>query len=536
MTATALSIEHVTKRYGSGATEVVAVHDVSLSVAPGEVVLIMGPSGSGKTTLLSMLGALLKPTDGAIRLNRQVLSDMAEDRLPAIRLRQFGFIFQDFNLLSALTALENVAIVAQLAGASAGAARAKAAALLTDLGLTERLDFLPEKLSGGEKQRVAIARALVNDPALILADEPTANLDSKIGREIMRRLRAIAKEQGRSVVIVSHDQRIKEIADRLLWLEDGEFKEMRTMATDPVCGMAVEQEQAIAATWDGAVYHFCSRGCRDEFASGRRSAAAPAGTIAPTGSAVDGPGGDPGTGVSPTRRVYDRTARFYDLFTLTEYNGPRGAWYRHLWRRLHDDAERIGADHRPRLLEVGVGTGVNLAYYPPGVEVTAIDLSPRMLERARTKAVRAGVAVDLHEMDAAALRFPDATFDLALATCVFCSVDDPVASLRELRRVMRPGGRLYALEHGLSGHRSIDFFLRQLSPISRRLVGPALDRDPIANIERAGWRIVERRDHLFGIFHTVVAEAPPGQHPNEGRPLEVPEDGPQLRLEYRGRG
>jgi putative ABC transport system ATP-binding protein len=239
MTTSTLQVTHVSKRYGSGTTEVIAVRDVSLSVAPGEIVLIMGPSGSGKTTLLSMLGALLKPSEGEIHLNGDVISALAENRLPDIRLKQFGFIFQDFNLLSALTALENVAIVAELGGMKSGAARKKAAALLTELGLGERLNFLPEKLSGGEKQRVAIARALVNDPALILADEPTANLDSKIGHEIMRLLRSIAKEQGRSVVIVSHDQRIKDIADRVLWLEDGQFKEMVTMATDPVCGMTL---------------------------------------------------------------------------------------------------------------------------------------------------------------------------------------------------------------------------------------------------------------------------------------------------------
>src|SRR5512144_1410514 len=230
MTKATFQVTHVTKRYGSGATEVIAVRDVSLAVAPGEVVLIMGPSGSGKTTLLLMLGALLKPTEGTIQLNGTLLSALAENRLPDIRLREFGFVFQDFNLLSALTVLENVAIVAELTGLKSGAARKKAAAILTDLGLGERLNFPPEKLSGGEKQRVAIARALVNDRTLILADEPTANLDSKIGHEIMRLLRSIAKEQGRSVIIVSHDQRIKDIADRVLWLEDGEFKEMGTAA------------------------------------------------------------------------------------------------------------------------------------------------------------------------------------------------------------------------------------------------------------------------------------------------------------------
>ena len=278
-----LQISHVSKRYGTGITEVAAVHDVSLAVSPGEIVLIMGPSGSGKTTLLSMLGALLKPTEGTIKLNGTTISALAENRLPDIRLKEFGFVFQDFNLLSALTALENVAIVAELAGAKSGTARRKAASLLSDLGLSERLNFLPEKLSGGEKQRVALARALVNDPTLILADEPTANLDSKIGHEIMRLLRRIAKEQGRSVIIVSHDQRIKDIADRVLWLEDGEFKETvmtlaphahlpwaqvpgsAGVAIDPVCGMAVEREMAIHAVWNEEVYSFCANGCRDEF-------------------------------------------------------------------------------------------------------------------------------------------------------------------------------------------------------------------------------------------------------------------------------
>lgn len=258
--------QNLSKRYGSGDTEVHAIRDVSFSVAPGEVVLIMGPSGSGKTTLLMMLGALLKPTEGTIHLDGQIISQLAENRLPEIRLRNLGFIFQDFNLLSALTVLDNVALVAQLAGTPRAEARRRASTLLNDLGLGNRLKFLPEKLSGGEKQRVAIARALVNNPALILADEPTANLDSRIGHEITRLLRRIAKEEGRSIVIVSHDQRIKDIADRVLWLEDGQFKEMITMAQDPVCQMPIEQGKAAATlVHEGVTYYFCSRGCKAEF-------------------------------------------------------------------------------------------------------------------------------------------------------------------------------------------------------------------------------------------------------------------------------
>jgi len=260
-----LQVEGVTKTFGSGDTQVVAVRDVSLRVNPGEVVLIMGPSGSGKTTLLLMLGALLKPTEGRIALDGLELSDMSERRLPDVRLRHFGFIFQDFNLLSALNVLDNVAFAAELTGVGRKSAREQATAVLTELGLGHRLHFLPNKLSGGEKQRVAIARALINNPSLILADEPTANLDSSHGHETMRLLREIAQKRSRSVVIVSHDARIKDIADRVLWLEDGQFKDVVEMATDPVCQMAVERERAITGVRDGETYYFCARGCRDEF-------------------------------------------------------------------------------------------------------------------------------------------------------------------------------------------------------------------------------------------------------------------------------
>lgn len=260
-------VTHLTKRFGSDETEVVAVRDVSLDVAPGEVVLIMGPSGSGKSTLLLMLGGLLKPSEGTIQLDELELSAMSEGKLPDIRLRNFGFIFQDFNLLSALNVLDNVSLAAELTGIGRKAAREKATALLTELGLGHRLRFSPEKLSGGEKQRVAIARALVNDPAVILADEPTANLDSSHGHETMRLLREIAKDRGRSVVIVSHDVRIRDIADRVLWLEDGQFKEVVEMATDPVCGMSIERGKGFPLAREQGTVYFCSRGCRDQFVS-----------------------------------------------------------------------------------------------------------------------------------------------------------------------------------------------------------------------------------------------------------------------------
>jgi putative ABC transport system ATP-binding protein len=176
-------------------------------------------------------------------------------------------VFQDFNLLSALTASENVQFALNLAGITGRASRERAEQLLGRFDLHDRLRFRPEKLSGGEKQRVAIARALANDPAVILADEPTANLDSKIGHEIARLLRTSASVEGRSVVIVSHDERLKDIADRVLWLEDGEFRSVSEMGTDPVCGMAVEREGVRHLRHSGRTWFFCSKACREEFAA-----------------------------------------------------------------------------------------------------------------------------------------------------------------------------------------------------------------------------------------------------------------------------
>ncbi|MCL5292179.1 MAG: ATP-binding cassette domain-containing protein [Actinobacteria bacterium] len=261
-----IEASNLTKKYGEGETEVTALRNVSLEVKRGEVVLIMGPSGSGKTTLLSILGALLKPSSGSVSLGGEDIAVLSESELPDVRLNHLGFIFQDFNLLSALTARENVEVVLNLAGVKGAEARKRAEAFLTDLGLGERLDFRPEKLSGGEKQRVAIARALANEPDILLCDEPTANLDSKIGHDIIRRLQQIAKNQRKSVVIVSHDARIKEHADRVLWLEDGEFKQMAVMEHDPVCEMSIEREKAAASvTYKDKTYYFCSKGCAGEF-------------------------------------------------------------------------------------------------------------------------------------------------------------------------------------------------------------------------------------------------------------------------------
>jgi putative ABC transport system ATP-binding protein len=230
-------------------------------------VLIMGPSGSGKTTLLLMLGAMLRPTSGSVLVAGTDIATARERDLPALRAHTFGFVFQDFNLLTALDALENVEIAANLAGVTGHPARDRATELLVRLGLGDRLHHRPDQLSGGEKQRIAIARALANDAAVILADEPTANLDSSHGREIARVLRNLATDDGLAVVIVSHDARLRDIADRVLWLEDGRFRELAAMATDPVCKMRVDPAEAMSAEHDGRVLWFCSSYCRDEHAA-----------------------------------------------------------------------------------------------------------------------------------------------------------------------------------------------------------------------------------------------------------------------------
>jgi putative ABC transport system ATP-binding protein len=264
-----LAVRGLTKTYRSGSTAVHAVRGVDLDVHAGEVLLVMGPSGSGKTTLLLMLGALLRPTAGTITVAARDAStvDVAaapERTLPALRARTFGFVFQDYALLGPLTATENVAVACNLAGASGSDARRRAHNLLERVGLAQRAAFRPAKLSGGEQQRVSVARALANDPPVLLADEPTANLDAAHGRDIARLLRQLADEDGRAVVIVSHDARLREVADRVLWLEDGSFREITSLAVDPVCGMSVERDGPHVER-DGQMLWFCSQGCRHEF-------------------------------------------------------------------------------------------------------------------------------------------------------------------------------------------------------------------------------------------------------------------------------
>jgi putative ABC transport system ATP-binding protein len=259
-------IRGLSKVFGDGETRVAAVSDVDLELGRGEIVLVMGPSGSGKTTLLSMLGGLLRPSAGEIRIAGVDIASLNEAKLPPFRAETFGFIFQDFNLIAALSARENVEVALNIAGRNGHVAHERARSLLEGLGLARRLEFPVEKLSGGEKQRVAIARAVANEPALILADEPTANLDSHHGAETMRLLRTLAKEQETTTVIVSHDSRLREIADRVLWLEDGRFKALEALVRDPICGMLLEPAQAKASLErDDETYYFCATGCRDQF-------------------------------------------------------------------------------------------------------------------------------------------------------------------------------------------------------------------------------------------------------------------------------
>ncbi|HEU0247873.1 MAG TPA: ATP-binding cassette domain-containing protein [Gaiellaceae bacterium] len=266
MESTLVRIRRLAKTFGEGETRVEAVRGLDLELERGEIVLVMGPSGSGKTTFLSMLGGLLRVSGGEIWIDGTDIAALGERELPPFRARAFGFIFQDFNLVAALSARENVEVALNIAGEKGRKARERARALLESMGLGKRLDFPIEKLSGGEKQRVAIARAIANGPMLILADEPTANLDSHRGAETMRLLRELAKERGTTVVIVSHDERLREVADRVLWLEDGQFKTLQALVRDPVCGMLIDPDHAPASVEkDAKTLYFCSRGCRDEF-------------------------------------------------------------------------------------------------------------------------------------------------------------------------------------------------------------------------------------------------------------------------------
>ena len=211
----------LTKTFLSGEAAVPALRGVSIDIRRGEVTLLRGPSGSGKTTLLSIFGCILSPDGGSLRIGTRNVLGLSEPERAEVRLNQIGFIFQGFNLFPTLKVWENVAIALDLRGVPKRAARSRAEDVLARVGLAEKCNSLPDQLSGGQKQRVAIARAVVGDPAIVLADEPTAALDWESGASVMALLRQLAIENGRAVVIVTHDERATAFADRIVTMRDG---------------------------------------------------------------------------------------------------------------------------------------------------------------------------------------------------------------------------------------------------------------------------------------------------------------------------
>lgn len=217
-----LEATRITKTYEEGHQCTTVLRGASLALEPGEIVALQGPSGSGKTTMLQILGCILSPSSGELKLNGSPIQGNAKE-LAEVRRRSIGFVFQQFNLFPALTARENVQYALNLKGIRGTEAKFEAEALLDSVGLSDRLDYLPRDLSGGQKQRVAIARALAAKPAVLLADEPTANLDTAAGAQILDLFRDLAKRENRALLIVTHDPKVRPIADRGLKILDGEI-------------------------------------------------------------------------------------------------------------------------------------------------------------------------------------------------------------------------------------------------------------------------------------------------------------------------
>ncbi|MCP4755926.1 MAG: ABC transporter ATP-binding protein [Proteobacteria bacterium] len=216
-----LDTKNLTKIYGRGETAVTALFEVSLRIQPGEFIAVMGPSGCGKSTLLNLIGGLDMPTSGEVFLEGERINGLGDDELTRLRRRRIGFVFQFFNLIPVLQASENAAIPLLLDGMNPREARQRALKWLNRVGLEDRLHHRPDQLSGGQQQLVAIARALVTEPVLILADEPTGNLDSRAAGEIARIFLRASKEWGRTVILVTHDPHISAFADRIIFLKDG---------------------------------------------------------------------------------------------------------------------------------------------------------------------------------------------------------------------------------------------------------------------------------------------------------------------------
>ncbi|MGB6987359.1 MAG: ABC transporter ATP-binding protein [Candidatus Aquilonibacter sp.] len=230
--ALAIDLARITKTYSTGALEVRALQGVDLVVERGEYVAIMGPSGSGKSTLMNIIGCLDRPTSGSYHLDGEDVSGLDDNALAAIRLRKLGFVFQGFNLLARTDAINNVALPLFYAGIGTRERRARALAMLTEVGLADRGHHKPSELSGGQQQRVAIARALVNDPAVLLADEPTGNLDTKTSAELMRLFDDL-HAGGRTIIMVTHDENVARNARRIVRLLDGLIVADEPVATSP---------------------------------------------------------------------------------------------------------------------------------------------------------------------------------------------------------------------------------------------------------------------------------------------------------------
>jgi putative ABC transport system ATP-binding protein len=236
-----IELVNVSQQFGTKENPTHALRSVSMQVPERQVVIIMGPSGAGKSTLLAIAGALRRPTSGEVIIDGTSLSSLGDAKLSDVRLRKVGFVFQEFNLLDALTVMQNLELVLSRAGVPRKQANARASEILTILDMAHRKDAYPKTLSGGERQRVAIARALVNNPVVIMADEPTASLDGKRGAEVMSLLQMIAHDMGTAVVMVSHDHRTLQYADRIVWLEDGHLEDREPAS------MASQQHAAASA-------------------------------------------------------------------------------------------------------------------------------------------------------------------------------------------------------------------------------------------------------------------------------------------------
>lgn len=220
-----LVFNHVSKYYQDGSEQIEVLKNLSLTVKAGEFVAIVGPSGAGKSTFLSIAGALLSPSEGTVEIGGTNLANLSQKQWTDLRLTKIGFIFQGGNLIPYLTVLDQLLLISQLAGTKKET-KSKAIALLTDLGLAHRLNQYPDKLSGGERQRVAIARALMNNPDVILADEPTASLDSERGYQVVEMIAKEAHRKNKAAVMVTHDERVLDLVDRVLRIEDGQLSEI----------------------------------------------------------------------------------------------------------------------------------------------------------------------------------------------------------------------------------------------------------------------------------------------------------------------